>query len=472
MPDSKNKLARSLPAVDAVLQLPNTADLIAHFGKQAVTVAIRAIIDQARKDIMQAGTTDDDACSVSAIAGLVRQRLLEAEHPNLRRVVNATGIILHTGLGRAMMPEAARAELSVVSGYCNLQQDLQTGRRDRREDCIVDIVKELTGAEDVLVVNNNAGATFLTLAALARGKEVVISRGELIEIGGSFRLPDIMQESGAVLREVGTTNKTHLKDYENAVGLQTAMILKAHKSNYRIVGFTKEVGIAEIVKVGRKHGVPVVDDLGCGALVGLEMFGLEHECTVRESLEAGADVALFSTDKLIGGPQGGMIVGRAALLEKIRAHPLYRILRVCKLTLGALEATLRLFRAPDLLAKRHPVYRMIAKTMPEMESQASDLIAAIAKLKPGWKVEQSREVSYLGGGTLPETEMPSFAIRIRAQGLAADELALAFRTADTPVIPRVADGCVILDMRTIFPEDAGEILRAIDHVGTSVEQTT
>ena len=467
MAKNVNTLARSLPSVDAVLQLPETAELIERHGKQAVTRAIRALIDQARQSILKAGGEGETSCAAASIVRKAAELLSQSARLNLKRVVNATGIILHTGLGRAMMPNAAREELGRVSGYCNLQQDLQTGQRDRREECLRAIVRELTGGEEVLVGNNNAGATFLVLAALARGKEVVISRGELIEIGGSFRLPDIMKESGAVLREVGTTNKTHLKDYENAVGPHTAMILKAHKSNYKIVGFTKEVGIADLATVGKQHGVPVVDDLGCGALVGLEMFGLDHECTVRESLDAGADVALFSTDKLIGGPQGGMIVGRADLLEKIRSHPLYRVLRVCKLTLGALEATLRLFRSPDLLAKNHPVYRMIAKTPLEIESQARQVRDLIAARRPDWTIEVSREVSYLGGGSLPEAEMPSFAVRVRAAGISADDLALGFRMADTPVIPRVADDRVILDMRTVFPDDIPDILQAVERIGGS-----
>lgn len=458
-----NKVARSLPSVDAVLQAPETAVLIARHGRQAVTSAVRTTITHARKEILKTGATVDAA----TIAQQTAQCLSESERPRLKRVINATGIILHTGLGRAMMPDAAREQLGHVAGYCNLQQDLETGQRDRREECIRALVKELTGAEDVLLVNNNAGATFLVLAALARGREVVISRGELIEIGGSFRLPDIMKESGAILHEVGTTNKTHLKDYENAVGPQTAMILKAHKSNYKIVGFTKEVGIADIAPVGKKHGVPVVDDLGCGALVDLKPFGLEHECTVRESLEAGADVALFSTDKLIGGPQGGMIVGRADLIDKIRSHPLYRVLRVCKLTLGALEGTLRLFRAPDRLAETHPVYRMIAKTPTEMKSQAEEVKTRMAAQQPGWDLSVSKEVSYLGGGSLPETEMPSFAVRIKATGMSADRLALALRRAPTPVIPRVADGRVLLDMRTVFPDDIPDILKAVEQIGVS-----
>jgi len=463
-----NQRARVLPSVEAVLTLPDAAGLMAVHGRGAVVESVRHALDGLRASLLKGNTMEAGLCEAPAVLAQAKRIMEEALRPHLKRVVNATGIILHTGLGRARMPDAAADALSRVTGYCNLQQDLTTGRRDQREECVRDLVRDLTGAEDVLVVNNNAGATFLVLAALGRGKEVVISRGELIEIGGSFRLPDIMTESGVILREVGATNKTHLRDYDRALSRQTAMILKAHKSNYKIVGFSKEVGIADLVKVGRKRRVPVVDDLGCGALVGLEAYGLDHECTVRESLAAGADVVLFSTDKLIGGPQGGMIVGRAKLLEKIRSHPLYRVLRVCKLTLGALEATLRLFRAPELLAKTHPVYRMIAKTPAEIGTQAAEVKQGIAGRQPGWTIDVSKEVSFLGGGSLPGAEMPSSGVRIKAPGMPADKLALAFRAAATPVVPRVADGHVILDMRTVLPEDIPDLLQAVAGIGAGV----
>jgi len=459
-----NKLARALPAVEAVLKLPEAARLSAVYGRGALVASVRHSLNALRSSILQGGSVPPRLCAAAAVLELAAKEIERGSRPRLQRVVNATGVILHTGLGRAVLPGVAQEELARVAGYCNLQQDLQTGQRDRREECVRAIVRELTGAEDVLVVNNNAGATFLLLAALACGKEVVISRGELIEIGGSFRLPDIMQASGAILREVGTTNKTHLKDYTNALGPQTAMLLKAHKSNYKIVGFTKEVCIGEIAQVGMQHGVPVVDDLGCGALVGLEQFGLPHEYTVRESLRSGADLALFSTDKLIGGPQGGMIVGRASLIERIRAHPLYRILRVCKLTLGALEATLRLFKAPDLLAQKHPLYMMLAKTPAAMKSQARELKTVIGRKRPAWELAISGEISYLGGGSLPGAEMPSYALRIKVPRLRADELARQFRMAPTPIVPRVADECVILDMRTVFPGDLPDILQAVEHI--------
>ncbi len=464
MPRHLNRMTRELPAVDAILGLPEAAGLAAAHGRNSLVAAVRADLAALRADLLAGGSPGAGECAAGAVLGRVGRALERAARPRLDRVVNATGIILHTGLGRAPMPEAARVALARAAGYCNLQHDLDTGRRGRREACVRGLVRELTGAQDALVVNNNAGATFLLLAALAAGREVVVSRGELIEIGGSFRLPDIMQASGVVLREVGTTNKTHLKDYQGAMGPQTALLFKAHKSNYQIVGFSQEVGIAEIARIGRRRRRPVVDDLGCGALVGLERYGLAHEVTVRESLAAGADLALFSTDKLIGGPQGGMIVGRAKLIEQIRAHPLYRVLRVCKLTLAALEATLRLFQDPDRLAATHPLYALVSKTPAAIKAQAEDLKNALAGQRPDWEIDLAEEVSYLGGGSLPGEGLPSWAVRIRAPGARADALALRLRQAPVPVVARVAGGRVVLDLRAVFPADHADILKAAEGV--------
>ena len=464
MSDATREALRRLPAVDLVLQSDAAQHLVNEFGRQETVETIRDTLNALRASLLRDPMSETPSCSPDDIALKARENLLAARRPNLRRVVNATGIILHTGLGRAFMPEAARLALSTVTGYCNLQTDLETGQRDQREDCLRKLACELTGAEDVVVVNNNAAATLLVLAALARGKEAVVSRGELIEIGGSFRLPDIMRESGAILREVGTTNKTHLRDYESATGPDTGLILKAHQSNYRIVGFTHEVSIADIAQVGRKHNVPVVDDLGCGALVPLETFGLTHEGTVQESLAAGADVALFSTDKLIGGPQGGMIVGRRDLIARTRSHPLYRAFRVCKLTLGALEATLRLFKAPDRLAQTHPVYQMLAKTPAQMKAQAERLARQLTEQHPGWTITVTSETSYLGGGTLPGEGMPSFAVCLKAPESSAVDLSRRFRMATVPVAGRIHEDNVVLDMRTVFEADHASILAATDDV--------
>jgi len=452
---------RSLPQVDVVLRLPGAAGISDRYGHNALRDAVRGVISDARAALLADGpgtveSPDPDEVLARALAMLER-----AEKPGMSPVINATGIILHTGLGRAVMPSAARAAVGEYTGYCNVQTDLETGERIRREHCIRDLVHDLTGAEDALLVNNNAGATMLVLRALARDREVIVSRGELIEIGGSFRLPDIMRESGALLREIGTTNKTHPRDYEAAVGPRTGLLLKAHKSNYAIVGFSKEVGIEDVAKVGKKHDIPVVDDLGCGALVGLERYGLEHETTMRESLEAGADIVLSSTDKLIGGPQGGLIVGRKDLLDKTRANPLYRTLRVCKLTLAALEATLRLFKAPEHLARNHPLYAAIAKSKEEMKQQAEDLARELRGRRPDWDVTVAEEVSHLGGGALPGTELPSFAVRISSSSTSAREAALMFRGSSPPVIPHVREEAVLINMRTVFPSQVDNILNAV-----------
>lgn len=455
---------RALPSVDAVLKLPAAAALVAVHGHDGVVSAVRGVLDSLRADIRSGPGRAAEELADMAVLESAGRALDGAGRSRLRRVVNATGIVLHTGLGRAVMPLEVAAALAELTGYCNVQMDLETGERDKREHCIRDLVCELTGAEDALLVNNNAAATMLVLKALAEGREVVVSRGELIEIGGSFRLPDIMSQSGAVLREVGATNKTHLRDYAAAIGPATAMLMKVHKSNYEIVGFSQEVGIAEIAALGRQHSITVVDDLGCGALLGLEVFGLEHEMTVRESLAAGADLALFSTDKLIGGPQGGLVVGRADLIERARKHPLYRAFRVCKLTLAALEATLKLFRAPERLSGRHPVYGMLARPPGELEAQARQAAGLIAEAQPAWTVGVVETASRLGGGALPGATLPSFAVRISAGDLSPDALALRLRRAAVPVAARIKDDAVLLDMRTVRPAEMNDVIEACRQV--------
>jgi L-seryl-tRNA(Ser) seleniumtransferase len=440
--------------VHAVLAEAERTGLVARHGRGPVTVAVRAALAEMRAALRggRAEALEKGVPGVAAVAIRAAEALARDDRPRLVRAVNATGIVLHTGLGRAAMPEEARRALAEVAGHCNLQIDLEEGTRDRREHALRDLARELTGGEDVLVVNNTAAATLLVLRALASGREVVVSRGELIEIGGSFRLPDVMTESGAVLREVGTTNRTHLRDYARAVCSETGLLLKVHKSNFAVLGFTREVGIAELAELGRQHGIPAVDDLGSGALVPLERYGLAHEMTLRESLDAGADLVLASTDKLIGGPQGGMIVGRQDLIERIRNHALYRAMRVCKLTLAALEATLRLFRAPDQLGRRHPVYRALAKSVEEAATQSEALAAQIRALDPPWSVEVVPHEAFLGGGSLPGQSLPSYAVRLRPRDGGAADLARRLRQAAVPVIPRVHADAVLLDGRTM--EDA------------------
>jgi L-seryl-tRNA(Ser) seleniumtransferase len=454
--DKQNKL-KALPAVDTVLKTSTATDLIDKYGRSSTVAAIRTAIKTARDNTLAEKIQD---LSEDSIAGMATDILASEMKPRLSRAVNASGIILHTGLGRAHMPDAARNALSELTGFCNVQMDLPTGNRIQREACIKELIHDLTGAEDAVLVNNNAGGTMLALKALAENKEVIVSRGELIEIGGSFRLPEIMEQSGAVLHEVGSTNKTHLKDYQKAINDKTALLLKAHKSNYCIVGFTKEVTIHEIAALGKEHKVTVADDLGCGALIDLEQFGLEHEMTVKESLDAGSDIVLFSTDKLIGGPQGGLIVGRKDLIETIRSNPLYRALRVGKMTLAALEATLRLFKTPEKLTEHHPVYRMLAKTPEIMQKQANDLAELIRPKQPEWDITVAEEPSHLGGGSLPTSSLPAFAVKIKSDNISADAIAQQLRTATIPVVPHISDNAVIINMRTVFTEQFEDILNA------------
>ena len=447
-----------LPAIHRILGTEAAQDATTRFGYDAVVSAVQTIVAETRALLLANRPVAPDALAPETIARQAAERLAADMRPTLRPAINATGILLHTGLGRAAMPEAARLAVASAAGACNLQMGLTDGARIHREHVIRQLVLDLTGAEDVLLVNNNAAATMLVLRALAVGREVVVSRGELIEIGGSFRLPDIMEESGARLREVGTTNKTHLRDYEQAISPDTAMLLKVHKSNYDIIGFTKEVGIADLAATGHARGVPVLDDLGCGALVGLEAYGLPHEMTMGESLAAGADLVLASTDKLIGGPQGGLIVGRRDLIERIRNHPLYRALRVCKLTLAALEATLRLFRNPARLAETHPLYAMLAKTPPALERQAGALAQSLRGIIDA-PVAVVAHDAYLGGGSLPGQAIPSFAVRIQPRDGQAAVLARGLREAVLPVVSRVHHDAVYLDMRTLAPDECGPLLQ-------------
>lgn len=458
---NKEEQLRCIPKVDGVLASPELAALIPQAGHVQAVAATREVLEGLRQHLLSGAAVLPEAMAPAAIARMVCARLEEAARPRMCEVVNATGIILHTGLGRARMPAAARAALQQLSGYCNVQMNLESGTRVRREEVILELVRELTGAEDALVVNNNAAATILLLRALAPGKEVIVSRGELIEIGGSFRLPDIMRESGVVLREVGTTNKTHLRDYANAIGSETGMLLKVHQSNYRMVGFTQEVPIAELAALGHSHHLLVADDLGCGALTDLAAFGLAHEPTVRESQAAGADVTLFSTDKLMGGPQGGMLVGRAAPIQAMKSHPLYRALRVGKMTLAALQATLPLFRRPEKLPEVHPIYTMLARGLDELRRQAESLVVELRRLHSDWQLDVVQDESFLGGGALPGLPLPTCAVQVLAPPASAIDLARAFRQARPPVVPRIRENAVLLDMRTVLPEDVPMLLAAL-----------
>jgi L-seryl-tRNA(Ser) seleniumtransferase len=400
------------------------------------------VLARARAEI-RAGAEPGD------LAARLQAELAAAREPALRRVLNATGIVVHTNLGRAPLPAAAvERALEVGRSYSNLEYDLAEGARGSRQDHVSSILRRLTGAEAALVVNNNAGAMLLALAALAEGREVLVSRGELIEIGDGFRIPDVLARSAARLREVGTTNRTRAGDYDRAIGPETALLLRVHQSNFRVVGFTEQPRLADLVRVARAHSLPLVDDLGSGALFVSSSLVLGDEPTARESLEAGADLVCFSGDKLLGGPQAGIIVGRAELVEQLRRHPLQRALRADKLTLAALEATLALYLDPELAAREVPVLRMLAEPLDTVRARAQRLASLV-----GGDVEPT--VGRVGGGALPLTELPSFACAVE------EELAPRLRNTDPPVIGLVRDGRFLLDCRTIADDEVDEVANAV-----------
>ena len=446
---------RDIPSLDSLLADPALTALLERFGREAVVSSARAALDDVRAEIGAAGPAPN--VSAAALAARIGARLDRRFAPSLVPAVNATGVIMHSGLGRAVLSGAAADALAAVaSGYSTLALDLGSGLRVSRDRHVESLLRELTGAEAATVANNNAAATVLILNALARGQEVVVSRGQLVEIGGSFRMPDVMATSGAILREVGTTNKTPLRDYEAAVSESTGAILRVHHSNYRIVGFAEEPPIEALVALGRSRGVPVIDDIGSGALVDLARFGLSTEPLVQASVKAGADVVCFSGDKLIGGPQSGIIVGTSIAVQRIRKNPLARAFRCGKLTLAALESTLKLFLAPDKLTERHPIYRMLALTPDELGRRAKKLAASLRKSLPvSVAVSVEDGASQVGSGAVPLETLPTKVLAVRASGLAPEDLSRRLRLSTPPVFARIHKDAVLFDLRTILPgEDA------------------
>jgi len=450
----------SLPAVESLLIQDDTAGLIAEFGRPAVTRTIRGVLAQVRKNLLansEAAVPDD-----SSLIHTVTRRLRDADAPSMRRVFNLTGTVLHTNLGRAALPEEAiEAVATAAREATNVEFDVPSGRRGDRDVHLEQLLCDLTGAEAATVVNNNAAAVLLVLNSLGNRKEAPVSRGELIEIGGSFRLPDIMARSGCRLHEVGTTNRTHLSDYADAIGPKTGLVMKVHTSNYVIEGFTAEVPEVELARLCRERGVPLVVDLGSGTLVDLESYGLPHEPTPAESIANGVDLVTFSGDKLLGGPQAGIIVGRAALVAALRRNPLKRALRVDKMTVAALAAVLRLYSNPERLAKRLPALRLLTRPLKEIHELAArmrDLV--VPGLEGIASVETAHCESQPGSGALPTREIPSAGLAIRSaaqarnSGNAIERIARAFRELPIPVIGRIQNGALIFDLRCLEDEAA------------------
>lgn len=445
---SDKAVLRSLPSVDRVLSLAGAT--VARFGRAEVTEAVRAVLAGLRQDPPASGAPE-----TATVLALAEARLAERDRSNLRPLFNLTGTVLHTNLGRAVLAEAAiEAAVAAMRDAVALEFDLGSGRRGERDDHLRGLLCELTGAEDATVVNNNAAAVLIALNTLGAGRGALVSRGELIEIGGAFRMPDIMARAGVRLVEVGTTNRTHLRDYEDALSPEIGLILKVHPSNYRIEGFTKAVAGAEIAGIARAAGVPMLNDLGSGTLVDLSRLGLAKEPTVREAVAEGADIVTFSGDKLLGGPQAGFIVGRRDLIAAINRNPMKRALRLDKIRLAALAATLKLYRDPDRLVERLPTLRFLARPVAEIEAQAQRLLPALARLlPPAFTAEACSCRSQIGSGALPAETIPSAGLRLSAPDSGGlDRLTAVLRDLPRPVIGHLRDGALVLDLRTLEDE--------------------
>jgi L-seryl-tRNA(Ser) seleniumtransferase len=474
LPHAPAAAAAAIPSLDALLRRPLLQPLLVRHGRTQVTAALRIYL-QKQRQAARRGSLSNARLTEEAVARALGAALAEGAQPRLKPVFNLTGTVLHTNLGRASLPEEAlRAVLQCSSAPVNLEYDLATGRRGERDALIERQLCELTGAEAATVVNNNAAAVLLLLAALAARREVIVSRGELIEIGGSFRLPDIMRQAGVRLVEVGTTNRTHAADYAEAVGPRTALLLKVHTSNYVIKGFSSGVTVAQLARLARRRSVPLAADLGSGTLIDLTRFGLPPEPTVRATVDAGADLVSFSGDKLLGGPQAGLLVGRAELIARLRKHPLKRALRVGRLTLAALEPVLALYRSPEFLPERLTTLRQLTRSTERLRELAVRLRPAVAAaLGEAYEVSAAPMSSQIGSGALPIDLLPSHGLAIRVAGgvrrrhprASLDRLDDRLRTLPRPVIGRIAEKTLWLDLRCLEPAEESQFLAQWSQLG-------
>ena len=463
MTTQKQSLFKKIPSVDRLLLSPGLKDISSSYPRSLVLNAIHQVLDELRVYIQKGKISKVSELSLETVSGQVAERLQELSRPSLRPVINAAGVIVHTNLGRSILAESVLKKFRpLAGGYSNLEYNLDQGKRGSRYTHVENILKELTSAEAAMVVNNNAAAVLISLETLAKGREVVVSRGQLVEIGGSFRIPAVMQKSGAKMVEVGTTNKTHLWDYEEVIGPETALLLKVHTSNYQIVGFTEEVPLTELVELGKRYTIPVMEDLGSGCLVDFSKYGLVKEPTVKEALYQGVDIVTFSGDKLLGGPQAGIILGRKDVVEAIKKNPLNRALRIDKLTLLALEETLRMYRDERAVLREIPTLRMIGQPYKSLAKKAERLLKLVGKLNTGnFSLELADGNSRPGGGALPLSELPSRLLCMVPGKLSCQFMETWLRSYDTPVIGRVEKETVLLDVRTIQDRELKVVADAI-----------
>lgn len=471
MDETKNKMLRLIPGVDTLLMSPAIENISSLYPRSLILKSINVVLEEIRKRILSACLSVVDELEIDHVSKLVVKKARDLARPSLRPVINATGVVVHTNLGRSILAGRVIERFGPLSGgYSNLEYDLEKGKRGSRYVHVEGILKELTSAEAAMVVNNNAAAVLICLETLAKGREVIVSRGQLVEIGGSFRIPDVMKKSGARMVEVGTTNKTHEKDYLEAIGPDTALLLKVHKSNFQIIGFTEEIETSGLAKIGRKYGIPVMEDLGSGCLVDLSRYGITKEPTVQGVLSEGADLVTFSGDKLLGGPQAGIILGRKELIESIKSNPLNRALRIDKLTLLALEETLNIYRDEKEAMETIPTLSMICSSYQDLKARARRLIRIVGKLdEENFMMDLIDGESKVGGGALPLHNLPTRLLRLIPGKMSANRIEEGLRAYDPPIIARVDDGKVLLDVRTIPDKELDTVAGALRELAAGLE---
>ena len=456
---NKKKLSQ-LPSVDECIKSTFGKEWLQKYYRKIIIRSIREIIDLKRKELLNGADPD---ISIDAIAAEIEKNIIRHSEYKLSPLINASGVVIHTNLGRSILSDKALENIvSTARSYSNLEYEIAKGKRGKRYAHIKDILVELTGAEDAVIVNNNAAAVLICLDTFAKDREVIVSRGELVEIGGSFRIPEVMKSSGAILREVGTTNKTHLVDYENAVCGNTGLILKVHQSNYKISGFTEEVPVPDLVKVGKEFKIPVVSDLGSGCMISLRPYGVHDEPTVQDVIKEGADLVTFSGDKLLGGPQAGIIVGKKKLVQKIQQNPMMRAMRIDKMTFAALEATFMLYLDEEKALKNIPTLRMLTESGDTIKKRAKKILNALKKsISDKAALEVQPDQSRAGGGSLPEADFPTFVVSIRPHKMTVNALEKKLRLGDPTVIARIKEDVLLVDARTVQDREVKELVNCV-----------